>query len=253
MLDLLAASTTLLFVLAGFCVGLRLLWMARSTGGLPETSLGLGLFLIVGLGLPLQLAGLAIEAGGGSGGAPHGLAAASAVLMNAGWAAVWVFTWKVFRPGSALARTGVYASFAVLLVLSGLAVGAAASGDGASIGHHPARTLATVLLAQVLYVWTAAESLAYWRRMRKRVALGLADPVVANRFLLWAWVALLSFASLLAPLVLTLMGASYQTSAVGRLVTAVSGIGCAVALSLAFLPPDAYLRRLRAATETPGA
>ena len=41
------------------------------------------------------------------------------------------------------------------------------------------------LLAQALYLWTSVESLTWWRRMHRRVALGLADPVVANRFFLW--------------------------------------------------------------------
>jgi hypothetical protein len=33
--------------------------------------------------------------------------------------------------------------------------------------------------------WGAVEALRWWRLLRRRLALGLADPVVTNRFLLW--------------------------------------------------------------------
>ena len=35
-------------------------------------------------------------------------------------------------------------------------------------------------------LWAFFESTRYWRVMQRRQALGLADPVVTNRFLLWA-------------------------------------------------------------------
>ena len=45
------------------------------------------------------------------------------------------------------------------------------------------------------YYWLAAESLSYWSAARRRVRIGLADPLVTNRFLLlglWAvaWAAM---------------------------------------------------------------
>lgn len=39
-------------------------------------------------------------------------------------------------------------------------------------------------------LWSATEAFLYHDRMRHRSALGLADPIVANRFLLWAVAAL---------------------------------------------------------------
>ena len=44
------------------------------------------------------------------------------------------------------------------------------------------------------FVWLAAESFLYWRRMERRLRIGLADPVVSNRFLLigvWSSIAFL--------------------------------------------------------------
>ncbi|TDJ13102.1 MAG: hypothetical protein E2O66_05950 [Deltaproteobacteria bacterium] len=44
------------------------------------------------------------------------------------------------------------------------------------------------------FVWLAVESFLYWRRMERRLRIGLADPVVSNRFLLigvWSSIAFL--------------------------------------------------------------
>ena len=38
---------------------------------------------------------------------------------------------------------------------------------------------------RVSSLWGAAESLRYFSMMRRRAKLGLADPLVTNRFLLW--------------------------------------------------------------------
>lgn len=247
MLATLAGGTTLLFMVAGFCVGLRLIWMGRRTRGLPEITLGVGLFLIVGVGLPMQITALAMAArAGGPTTWADALTSASVIAMNAGWAGVWIFTWRVFRPDSKLARAGVHLAFAALFALSAAAVHAGFEGMVGRSAASQGRTLATVLLAEVLYVWTMIEAFGYWRRMKKRVALGLADPVVANRFLLWGLLGLFSFVSLIAPLGFTLAGMNYQDSDAGRLVTAISGLGCAVALWLAFMPPRAYVDRVRA-------
>ena len=40
-------------------------------------------------------------------------------------------------------------------------------------------------LRQAAITWLAVESFLYWSQGRRRLAMGLADPVVVNRFLLW--------------------------------------------------------------------
>lgn len=41
------------------------------------------------------------------------------------------------------------------------------------------------LLQQACLFWGSFEALRYWRQIRRRVALGLSDPLIANRFLCW--------------------------------------------------------------------
>jgi len=79
--------------------------------------------------------------------------------------------------------------------------------------------------------------------MRRRAALGLADPVIAHRILMWGLFSLcmgaLAITSLTAGLVL---GDAYQAWAPGRFITPVASLFASVCLWLGFFPPAAYSR-----------
>jgi hypothetical protein len=47
---------------------------------------------------------------------------------------------------------------------------------------------ATQLSAAIPFAWSAAEAGAAWLRTRRRLRIGLADPRLAERFLLWCWI-----------------------------------------------------------------
>jgi hypothetical protein len=87
----------------------------------------------------------------------------------------------------------------------------------------------------------------YWDKMRRRERIGLADPTVTNRFLLWGIAA--GSAGLG-----TAIGISFQLATgipsveVPALLMSSSlhGLVAAIAMWLAFLPPDFYTRWLRA-------
>ena len=101
--------------------------------------------------------------------------------------------------------------------------------------------------------------------MRRRQSLGLADPIVANRFLLWSiWIGALTFLPLIT---LTLRGLSivafgnneFVSSAniallpvltqALRIIFAVIAPIAAIALSLSFFPPASYLNRIRSRSQ----
>lgn len=246
MLAMLALGATLLFIGASFVVGLRLLAMARRTGGLPELSLGLALFLIVAVGYPMNLVARVLLETGSSPLAVRILAPLGAVLMGIGWASVWIFTWRVFRPEALWARLLAPAAIAAHLLLAGVSVSRAVVVSDAAelLALHPSGT-ATLVVALVCYVWIAAESLRWWTLLRRRLALGLGDPVVTNRFLLWGLVAIFSFLSLVGPTAAALRGIDVTGTVWVRLGTAVAGTVCAASVALAFVPPEAYLRWVR--------
>ncbi|MCG8592248.1 MAG: hypothetical protein MJE66_23390 [Proteobacteria bacterium] len=250
MLLVLAASVVFILV-AGF-VGIRLILLGRRTRGLPETSLGLGLLLIVGLGYSCSLAGGALVAAG-SDAAGRWLYAASAVLMTTGWMFTWLFTWRVFRPGSTAATAvssaalGGFVGFCAIQLWR-LSNEAYMPGYGTHWSN-----LGTQVLALGCYVWAGTEAFRYASLMRRRLALGLADPVVLNRFVLWGYTMVFSFGSLIGSTVAGFLGFEARDSVWIRLMIAFCGITVSVCLYLAFVPPRSYIQwvRGRSAGEAP--
>jgi len=176
-------------------------------------------------------------------------------LMSLALCAFTVFVARVFRPKVPWARwltltlIGLQILAPVLLVFFG----------GHRNEHHGSVYFVSVIRA-IPFLWGFIEALRYHGQMRRRVGLGLADPVVANRFLLFAcWTGAL-FALLMVTLVAR-VGALVWTEGqsmmadeplarvlmscmIGSML--ILGTTTAVSLWLGFFPPKAWLRRLQA-------
>ncbi|MBW2242967.1 MAG: hypothetical protein JRH01_13365 [Deltaproteobacteria bacterium] len=245
MLTAAAGLSTLLFVLVGAAVGLRLTALAWRTRETAESLLGPSLFVLVGVGYPLLMVGRFISEQGGETG-PMTMVCGLA-SMSVGWSLMGVFTWRVFRPVAGWAGAAVGVS---CLVFVGCLVGSVMR--ALAIGHPQDAVMPTApeivlqMNAMALYLWTAAESLHYHTLLRKRLALGLVSPVVANRFLLFGVLMVFAATSTAAPLFGSVMGIDPMGDARILLVVAASGSTATVALFLAFLPPKAYVARLEA-------
>ncbi len=130
-----------------------------------------------------------------------------------------------------------------------------------SVEETSAVVLVTNFSRVVPLLWAFAESLAYWRMMRRRLALGLADPVVTNRFFLWSvWTGGLAMLPL-ATLLLRLTGYALQwfglpeadvaasdraaIAASLQIVFLITGLAGVIAISLSFFPPRRYLDWIR--------
>ncbi|MEB2344642.1 MAG: hypothetical protein OZ948_07880 [Deltaproteobacteria bacterium] len=231
-------------------LGLRLLGLARRSGKTPERWLGLA-FACAGAGVGLlllaALGGLAPERA-------RRLALAAQVGLSGAVTFLIVFAWRAFRPGS-LAAGGL----ALGLAGANLAAGAAILATGAPVPAGALGLLA-VLARSAALSWLFVESARFARRMRRRVALGLAEPLVANRFLLWSiWTGALAAIPLFV-LALRAAGALEAPApgaplpAAARAALAVLGLGGAVALAagwLAFFPPSAYRRWVASGRRAP--
>lgn len=172
------ASVTV-FVLVSAVVGLRLLGLARRTGRLPELTMGLSFLLSGCVGYSLMiLASLAAEPLGPTRSVVSGT---GELFVALGCTCLYVFVWQTFRPdrawSGALFALGTGAALGAPLIES-MVTGMARDLDG---------TWMWVALAgrATPYVWGCAETGLYHRLMRRRVALGLAAPRDALRFLLW--------------------------------------------------------------------
>jgi hypothetical protein len=88
----------------------------------------------------------------------------------------------------------------------------------------------------------ALESLRYQRLMKKREKLGLADPVVTNRFGIWGFAAAASSLLTLALGIIMVRSNGLQLGAdtLGSGIISATGIVNTIGWWLTFMPPAAY-------------
>jgi len=183
---LLSLALLLALIVLALRLGAGLLLLSRRTGGWPERCLGAAIVLKM-----LALALFATSRSPEMFGTPTAnyLAAVGAFALSTAVLLVYGFTWIVFRQ-----RDGV----AVLFVAAG---GALASGAGMGLvlagwdastmleAMPQMRPYSIALLASIgaAYGWSSVEALRCWLRHRRQLRIGLGDPVVVNRFLLWVF------------------------------------------------------------------
>jgi len=246
--QLLALPGFLAVFFVSLWVGVRLLAQGRRTRELPELLLGTGVLCIGPVGFGLSM--FAAAAGASAPEAPSVWAGLSALAVGGGAAAKSIFNWKIYHPGS---RVVAALSIGAIVLLA-----VAIVADGLTTGFAPAAWMQPgwVLVRQAVQVgvlfWGATEALLWWRRMQRRARLGIGDPVVANRFLLWAIGAgMAGSGSLVGTVVGLALGQPLGQLPALTLTLASFGMVSACALWLAFAPPEAYLRRIREGARGP--
>lgn len=242
-IEMIHSSSGMLYMATITTVGLRLVALARRHRELPELLLGISLLLGGTLGSVLEVAGMSKDAPFD----PHvrgALIAAGKACVIGGFACQVFFIRMVFRPREAWAAALVVATICVQVATW---AGFAASGTFSS-GVMPSPIFLTELASRMTgSAWLVAESIRYYRVMQRRLALGLAEPIVTDRFRLWAVAGLAGLAMLAtsAPPVV-----AYERQAAWMLwmlpLFAVSGIAASSAYLLAFFPPGWYRRRVSA-------
>lgn len=234
------ALSTLLLAAIGWLVGVRLLLLAKRTRRAPELCLGLGIFLIGGIAYPLAAASNIM--GESAPNLAWLLAVASATASHIGVTANCIFNWKVFRPASRWPRLAVTA--AVVATLIGFAgnLSAGLHGGITSMADKRGWTLFLMAIALGAFSWAAVESFLYHDKLRRRLALGMADPVVVDRFRLWG---ISSAASATGCLVVAFFAWTSPLSVMDPVALVFSGassVVSAVVMTLTFMPPAGYLR-----------
>ena len=102
--------------------------------------------------------------------------------------------------------------------------------------------------------WGAVEAYGWFLRMRRRTAIGLGDPLVANRFLLWSLGAGLAGAgSAVGTVVGIATGRPMNELPALTLALSLFGLASAIALWLAFVPPARYLDWVRSRAQAQNA
>ncbi len=240
-IDLVPAVGGMLYVTTVTVIGVRLLVLAARNRGLPELCLG-GALLIGGtLGGSIEGSGLALLPEVGPEVAGRLLMVGKLFGLAAGLLHL-SFVRLVFRPGE---------RWATALVVGLLTLSSAAFLGFAAHGTFTTAELPTGWLVLEFVgraggsCWMASEALHYHAKMKRRLALGLADPIVTDRFRLWAGAGISSFfmlAAALPPSFLPPTAVFWLSLDVALL--GLAGLAASVFYSMAFFPPEAYRRRL---------
>jgi hypothetical protein len=167
------------FAAIGLLVGARLLWTAFAERRLGLPALVSGAIFIGGLGLVLIPVGMSM----GDSRLGWWTTMVGEFSERAGMILLALFVRQVFRPKQAIGWIG--------LVVCTLALGGTLIWD--LLSQHtwwrydislPSAYASQLAIALPL-AWSSIESFVCWRRLRRRAAIGLGEPVACNRFALW--------------------------------------------------------------------
>src|SRR5690606_7636084 len=241
---------TVAFVLASAVVAGRLLALARRTRRRPELLRGLGILGTAVLGYGLLIAAGVLRGGVGTeaaDGVQHALQAAGAILHDLGVSMIVLFVLTVFRPSERWARA--LAAAALLALWGGHAGWELANGYRSTAPGNAFWWLRYAVIWSYP-LWTMVESYRYYGLLRRRRALGLADPLVTNRFWLWGsaslGTALAVWTASLPYLLVDRPAAAAAWGPVIQVATATFGIATVTLYGLTFFAPAWYRRRIAA-------
>jgi hypothetical protein len=154
-----------------------------------------------------------------------------------------LFNARVFRLGTAWGKA----------LAAAVIVGLFAAFAGQSLGsswieyarHETGPWLIATWVITANYLWGSLEAWRQRRMLVRRLKLGMADPVVADRMRLWVWAMGSAFLTCTVAGTCQALGISMVGTDVGLFLTVVGAFVSTGCLWLVFLPPDAYLARLR--------
>jgi len=228
------------FFIASLTVGIRLVALWWRNRQLPELLIGLGVLGIGPIGFGCITFGQILHG-------DHDIAArvmfAVGIFAASGGAfAKYVFNHTVYHPDSRAVRGLVYVAGGGLLACC---LWAWVSTGFSGVQSIDAAYFIRTFLQVGCLLWGSIEALRYWRMMRLRVRLALADPVVTNRFFLWGVGAgAAGVGTAIGVVAQLLIGRPPLEIPWVTLSSSMHGLVAAVALWFAFLPSKAYRRFL---------
>lgn len=227
-------GSTFLLVMAA--LGIRLLALARRRRGLPELLLGLAFLFSGALGIGLEagavIAGDQIQN-------PGQLLGFAKLFTLLGMLSSCLFTWWVF------CREHAKSLLIVLAIMSLQIVGFLGHMNSGTFPAGPVEShwFWVELVGRIASpLWLGIESCHYWVATRRRLEIGLGDPVLTHRFLLFTLASAATVLCLLASIPPRYFPAGHPILDASLMLFAVGGVATALAYSLAFFPTAGYRR-----------
>lgn len=238
-------AALLLMVLSTTVVGVALLRLSLRTRHSPEALMATALLLVGPIGQPLTYAS-------GSGRLPAGevdivLSSLAAAVIIVGLGCLFFFTARVFYRESILAHLLASLGTLVVGVCYVGATAATAVADPTLASGEVMQTWSLGIQAPLLlcFGWPAWAASREHSRMRKRASLGLSDPAVANRFLLFATAMGAAFLMMVITIGLRVLEIGSANDLTSRFVISVGSTINAISMYLAFVPPRTYVGWIR--------
>jgi hypothetical protein len=223
-------------------VGVRTLRLWRRTRMIPELSIGVSvLSLAIGGVVFAALGTMKAEHGGEL---LRGPVLVGIVALTVHLISCYAGTWQVYRAKTGWA-TGLFAAGSLLAVAwAGLAMTASST-----IWWLP---LMLLLLRGGGMLWAATEAFRYSMMLRRRVSLGLAEPMVARR--IWLWGVGAGAQTFVIAIVIgcqALHGAALADYTAGVYAMASFGLMGSIAVAFAFFPPRWYIDAIESRASLP--
>jgi len=239
--QILQAVAGTIFTATIMTVGIRLIVLARRNRALPELLLGISLLVGGTLGAIVEAAGMSGEA------MLEPIVAGKLLAVGKAFGIIGAschifFIRIVFRPRAAWATALVAVTVATILSTYAAfwAVGTFSN------AQMPLPIFGIELAARCVgSIWLVVEASRYYSDMKRRVALGLSEPLVADRFRLWTIAAvagLVLLATSVPPIIWPHGDAQWLELLIP--VFAAAGVTSSVCYLLAFFPPAFYRRHV---------
>ncbi len=230
----------LFYVLVNLVTGVRLLWLGRRARKVPEAMLGVSFLASGAVGFALVLVANVTMKTHYEWREP--LLFWGLLIVDIGLIGNVSFVRFVFRPQAIwalLVAGGLVAAVFGPFVWDGLVQQAVMPKP-----DHVSPWIGNVARLAI-YGWGSVEGLLYYGKLRRRLSLGLADPVVTNRFVLWSVGELGALAITLTATSLWVTGGSSEYTESFIALYALLGFVTSCANWMVFFPPPAYVRWLR--------
>jgi hypothetical protein len=229
------------YIAASLVLGLSLVGLWRRTREWPELTIGLSFLLGGTLGYANWLAIAFAAMHGAEAETLKQIATLGLVVTILGTLSCGIGIVLIYRAGQLWATAFVACVGAGLLTCLGLYV--TSSPDGASMSLWW-----TLAASGLIYGWGGVEAIFLGLTLRKRARLGMADPVVMNRTLLWGASSLLVVVCISINYASRIVYGVAPPSWTSTLAASALMLG-AVAIWLGFFPPASYRARLERAFE----